>query len=224
MSRMLHDDKAPYFITIFIAAFCWTVVRTVDRLSALPLIEYSASISAQASGGSSNYTLRLRNISNDKVFSCVKVILRVPKESKFSFSISANPIPRLRGAMYVEPKVGQIAAGFAEIYLLNFSPGADLEYVFVGTGNDAIRLLAQICPAIDEVPVGTAKLKGKEEGSTKTKSDAPTHVLLIEKSLETSFIDNELAYLWSFLVLWGILMIALYAVDSHKADKNPDGE
>jgi hypothetical protein len=70
--RML-GEKAPYVVTLIVAALAWAVTHIVDRLLTTPLLTYRSQI-IQGAGNKSLY-LTLKNITKDKTFRNVHLII-----------------------------------------------------------------------------------------------------------------------------------------------------
>jgi hypothetical protein len=66
-------EKAPYIITLIVAALAWTLTHIVDRLLAAPLLTYQHQIIEN--GGKKSLYLTLKNITKDKTFQNVHLIL-----------------------------------------------------------------------------------------------------------------------------------------------------
>src|SRR5215467_10494168 len=66
-------DKAPYIITIIVAGLAWTVTHLADRLLGTPLLTYESRI--LQNGNDRTYYLVLKNITRDKTFKKVHLIL-----------------------------------------------------------------------------------------------------------------------------------------------------
>ncbi len=66
-------DKAPYIITIILAGLAWTVTHLADRLLGTPLLTYESRI--LRNGNDQTYYLVLKNITHDKTFKKVHLIL-----------------------------------------------------------------------------------------------------------------------------------------------------
>jgi hypothetical protein len=69
----MFADKAPYIVTIIVAGLAWALTHVVDRLLGTPLLTYQTQIT-ESSGKKSLY-VTLKNITRDKTFRNVRVIL-----------------------------------------------------------------------------------------------------------------------------------------------------
>jgi hypothetical protein len=69
-------DKAPYLVTVIVAALAWTFTHVVDRLLASPLVTYQEQL--DESGGKKKLSLTLKNISSEKTFRDIHLLMAVP--------------------------------------------------------------------------------------------------------------------------------------------------
>ena len=69
----MFTDKAPYIVTLIVAGLAWTLTHIVDRLLATPLLTYQQQIIEN--GGKKSLYLTLRNITRDKTFRNVRLIV-----------------------------------------------------------------------------------------------------------------------------------------------------
>ena len=67
------SDKAPYVVTIIVAALAWTITHIVDRLLTSSLVSYQQEFISNA--GKQELYLTLKNITPDKTFHDVHLIL-----------------------------------------------------------------------------------------------------------------------------------------------------
>jgi len=67
------SEKAPYIVTLVVAGMAWTLSHIVDPLLATPMLMYS--IQVLNDGGKKSIYLTLKNITRDKTFHDVRVII-----------------------------------------------------------------------------------------------------------------------------------------------------
>ncbi len=69
----MFSEKAPYILTLIVAGMAWTLSHIVDPLLATPMLTYS--IQVLNDGGKKSIYLTLKNITRDKTFRDVRVIV-----------------------------------------------------------------------------------------------------------------------------------------------------
>ncbi len=67
------SEKAPFIVTLIIAGMAWTLSHIVDQLLATPMLLYS--IQVLDAGGKKSVYLTLKNITRDKTYRDVRVII-----------------------------------------------------------------------------------------------------------------------------------------------------
>jgi hypothetical protein len=204
LSRLFFDDKAPYILTIFVASLAWTLVRSVDQLSGLPLIEYSVESETGAVTALEAKRIRLRNITLDKVFRCVKIVAAIQDGSKLKFSGNAPRSVTIRGNILVKPEVVEVLDSYAKIVLKNFPPGGDIEFALASSGKGDFQLLADSCA--DESGSEGDSSTGEQENKSATSKNRGGYAVLIEKSYRTVFMEHEMLFIWGVLALWALLI------------------
>jgi hypothetical protein len=221
-------DKAPYIITVFFAALAWTVVRTVDRLSGLPVIQYQTSVQSTDfldSQAGQMSTIRLRNITSATTFECLIFVVQAePPGSTYVFDKPADSRYIVRGTAVASGTVTVETPYLVQIKLERFWPGSDIEFGVTSFGNGAMTTKVQRCRTEDEPQSAFAGVGvvGKPE------KDSPFPVLL-ENGWQTSFVEHETYWLWGALLLWGLLLVILLIVsaclgDDGTATETPDAE
>lgn len=228
IKKIVLTDKAPYIITIFVAALAWTVVRTVDRLSALPVIEYQTS--AQSSDFLDSQpgqmsTVRLRNITLATTFECLIFVVQAdPPGGAYVFGRPADSRYIVRGTAIASGAVTVETPYLAQIKVTKFWPGSDLEFGVTSFGNGTISTKVQRCRIEDESHPASAdtSVAGKPE------KDSPFPILL-EKGWQTSFVEHETYWLWGALLIWVALLAILLVPsaclrDNEKLAESPDAE
>src|SRR5258708_4346482 len=154
INKALFTDKAPYLITLFVAALAWTVVRTVDRLSGLPVIQYQMSVQStdfvdSQSGQMS--TIRLRNITSTTTFECMIFVVQAePPGGKYVFDKPADSRYIVRGSAVASGTVTVETPYLVQIKLQRFFPGGDIEFGVTSFSNGALSTKVQRCRTEDE--------------------------------------------------------------------------
>ncbi|MGV3572450.1 MAG: hypothetical protein ACO1PB_17755 [Ramlibacter sp.] len=195
-------------ITLFIAALGWTGLRTSDRLTSSPFVEYELSertVSvrpAQPSTTTKRAALRIRNITHDHAFGCFKIdFVGSRKGAKLGHSDDQDQI-------YVG-NVGATASVVISQPMLwqweikDFLPRADLVLLVPFDGTDLPRLLVRPCES--RVPGAPGSYGGSPGGAL-----APA---LLPRSVLTRYVEHELMVLWTALGLW---LLALVWMTSQK--------
>jgi hypothetical protein len=95
------SEKTPYIITIFFAALAWTIIRTVDELTGLPIIEYNTStneVQFSRNYNSQSAGVRLRNITRNVTFGCLIFSVQAfSQDNRYLFIKSTDKRYILRG-------------------------------------------------------------------------------------------------------------------------------
>jgi hypothetical protein len=71
-------DKAPYIVTIVIAALAWALTHMADRLLSTPMIKYTTQ--EISSNNSKTIFLTFKNITRDKTFKGLQILLTAPSD------------------------------------------------------------------------------------------------------------------------------------------------
>jgi hypothetical protein len=78
-------EKAPYIVTVFIAALAWTVTHFVNRIVDSPTIEYKI-IKTQVQGNTYDYVVRITNLSSTSTFHNPEFTVIARGNAKLEFS------------------------------------------------------------------------------------------------------------------------------------------
>jgi hypothetical protein len=78
----MFSDKAPYIVTILLAALTWSLTHFADRLLATPMLRYE--IQDLSSQDRKTQFLTFKNITRDKTFRDVHLILAAPADGLFT--------------------------------------------------------------------------------------------------------------------------------------------
>ncbi len=200
--RLLVNDKTPLIVTVFVAVLSWTALRTNDRLTSTPFIEYRLA-ERQNEAGIPSVELRLRNLTTASKFDCF-VLTLVPRHAEpLKFGESSKVEYRLHGTALVLPTVSAATADEWNINIHGLAPGADLSIFIPTIGSGIPAVLADPCP-----------------GATAANTDKQVlEPILIELSWRTYFVEYELQILWTLLLFWlsGIMYILTLAGDKPPA-------
>jgi hypothetical protein len=69
----MFSEKAPFIVTLIIAGMAWTLSHIIDQLLATPMLLYSTQVIN--TGGKKSVYLTLKNITRDKTYRDVRVII-----------------------------------------------------------------------------------------------------------------------------------------------------
>jgi hypothetical protein len=203
---ILISEKSPYIITIFFAALSWTIIRTVDELAGLPIIEYRTS--PNEIGFSGNYHsqvagIRLRNITRNVIFDCLIFSVQAYSENnRYRFIRPATRRYILSGTSVVTGDSEVANTYFFQITIKNFYPGADIEFGVETSGQGQLRPRVIECPHDDIA-------KGDHATSEKSGTKESPFPVFLKQSMQTKFVENELFFLWTGLFVWLVLMILI---------------
>lgn len=202
------SEKAPYVVTLFVAALAWTTVRTSDRLSSVPFVEYRIT-PERSESGQSGVELRLRNVTAASKFDCFLLLLAPHKDASLKFGDLKDMDVRLRGTVLARPEPTHANEYEWEIKISKMSPGADLSLFIPSSGSGNAAVLVSPCPneVSTAVPAADNEAKKGVEKNEAPKSAAPSPPILIERSGLTFFVEYEIAILWVGLGGWLLLML-----------------
>lgn len=190
ISDMLAAEKAPYLVAAFIAAAAWTIVRTTDRLGALPLTEYQLRSDSE-SGRLQTTDIRLRNITTSGKFPCFGIAIASAGEPTISFDPTASHSVVIRGGVLSRVSKTAIEKEIATFTITDFAPGADVEIKLPTIGSGRPRLVVAACG-----------------GANRT--EQPALPLLIERSAQSFLVEHELGVLWAGLAIWLALILVMF--------------
>lgn len=204
----LSTDKAPLYVSMFFAALAWTLVRTVDRIAATPIVEYKVDPHSQsfASDGPDRVIgVHFRNMSASRPIDCLYVFLGVPmKNSASDPTLKLNKftpsVLRINGPVFANVTIQFATTSNAEVELTNFPLGADIELGIRASGEDNLRVRARTC------------------AQPKTTGVSAAMPVMLERSATTRLIEHELHVLWAGLVLWSLVLLGLATARSRRAD------
>lgn len=173
----LLAEKAPYLLTLFVAACGWLVTYTVGRYEKAPLVEYSTKSSAGGTGGNSAmaFTTTVRNISPTGLIACVHLQFVARDTQGMVVPLKNQELVRLSGPM---TDVIFADRDKAVIFQMDLHPAASVELPVSATVSAALTTTLAPC----ELPTG--------------QTVAGPLPVLMETSLKTSLIRNSLEVLW----------------------------
>jgi hypothetical protein len=202
------SDKAPLVLTLFVAAIGWTTARTTDRLSSTPFLEYRLD-PAELKPAKPAVDVRVRNITTQHTFGCVRVMVVEPQLAmKKFFGARAEGTQVLRGTVLAKSDVLRAQDHEWEVEFTDLGPGADIAFRVPLVSYELPKLLFRTCP-----PRATAEDSDEDDesaaGPDKSKEGGkPPSPVLVEQSFQTWFVEHEIPVLWSVLVVWLMLLIA----------------
>lgn len=173
----LLAEKAPYLLTLFVAACGWLVTYTVGRYEKAPLVEYSTKSDVSGVGGSAakSFTTTVRNISPGGLIACVRLLFVARDKSGIEVPLRNQELVRLSGPM---TDVIFTDREKAVVFQMDLHPAAAVELPVSATVSAALTTTLAQC----ELPTGQPVA-------------GPLPVLM-ETSLKTSLIRNSLEVLW----------------------------
>jgi hypothetical protein len=128
-------DKAPYAVTIVMAALTWAVTHLADRLLSTPMVKYSVQRLSTKDG--QTLYLTFKNVTRDKTFKQLQLVLTAPSNGVI---ISGAVIP-------VEPasegdRPYRVAGRTFEFTFPEFQPGWQIELSvnYTGSAQPSLRL------------------------------------------------------------------------------------
>jgi hypothetical protein len=198
------SDKAPLVLTLFVAAIGWTTVRTTDRLSSTPFLEYRLD-PAELKPAKPAVDVRVRNITTQHTFRCVRVMVVEPQlaMTKF-FGARAEGTQVLRGTVLAKSDVLRAQDHEWEVEFTDLGPGADIAFRVPLVSYELPKLLFRTCP-----PRATIEDADEDDGSAPGpgKSKGMPSPVLVEQSFQTWFVEHEIPVLWSVLIVWLMLLV-----------------
>jgi hypothetical protein len=128
-------DKAPYIVTILMAALTWSLTHIADRLLATPMIRYEVqNLSTQ--GRQAQY-LTFKNITRDKTFRGLRLVLTAAADGQFTQGAVIPFQPASEG-----DRPYQLAGRTFEFTFPEFQPGWKIEISvgYTGSAPPTLRL------------------------------------------------------------------------------------
>jgi hypothetical protein len=157
----LMNEKAPYIVTLFVAALSWTVIRTADRLAGVPFVEYRIT-TVLNDAGVHGIDVRLRNITQASRFDCFTITLATRRRDCLKFGDPMHQRHQLRGSVFASFTVKRAKPDEWEIEAASVSPGADIALFVPASGEGVPALLASACDT-----TVTSAGASKDEGGKK---------------------------------------------------------
>lgn len=201
----LQAEKAPYVVTLFVAALGWTALRTSDRLQQTPFVEYRTTHEAVQQKGGARYALvHIRNVTTAHSFDCFRLEFVGPPNA-FG-AVAANSYFSYRGTVASRARVELAQSANWRWEVKDFMSGADMVLGVPLQGDTRFQVMTRPC---DAAPAAEAKGEGAKDGA---KSKTPAAPLLLERSLQTFYVEYELALLWIGLLVWLMTLVVLNAL------------
>jgi hypothetical protein len=131
----MFSDKAPYLVTLIVAGLAWTITHLADRLLAAPLLTYHSQILASA--GKKSFYLTFKNITRDKTFRNVRLILTAARGDVLTEAAVIPVQPAWEG-----DQPGTTAGRTFEYTFSEMQPGSQFEVsvVFGGPDRPTLRM------------------------------------------------------------------------------------
>jgi hypothetical protein len=207
-ARLLQDflagDKAPYVVTLFVAAFTWVAHRTTDRLATVPFIEYRIT-SDENEKGVPGLTLRIRNLTEGTRFDCVLITLKPRAKDALAFGDPLQQRHRIRGTALTLMTAEVTKADEWAVRATNVAPGTDNSLFIPAHGNNAKpAAMVQQCTDVVEVSEGEPSAPSENKAEGRASGAVP---VLIPWGFRTFFVEHELIILWSSLGAWLLLLL-----------------
>lgn len=182
-----YSDKAPIVITLLAAAIGWATVRTAEKLSETPFLEYRLESSVDDKGA--NWVeLRFRNITRKFSFKCLSVSLLAPNGSREEiFTGEHVQVIRSIVAPVSREEPGKTADEIAFDFK-NLSPGADIAV--------KLQTVRNVMPS---VVVAACRDSNIDE-------NAP-HI--VPASFQTWFVEHEFEAIWGAIAIWLFAVVAI---------------
>lgn len=201
-----RSEKAPYVVTLFVAALTWTMLRTSDRLVNTPFIEYRID-PVRIDNKLDGVEIRFRNITPSSSFECFLVTVASSSPDKLRFGDPTVQRHFLRGTVAAALTVTRAKPDEWEIQATDLLPGADIALQVPVIGKDEPRIMVRQC--LEDEP----GIKSEDrEGSKKKTSPRPGIPTLLHRSLTTWFVEFELLILWAALGVWFTAMAGVILV------------
>lgn len=201
LSAALRADKAPYVVTLFIGALCWTGLRTSERLADSPMVEYQLSHQSIRGAGGDVFSyahLRLRNTTHKKIFECFKIDV-VSKNSSLIDNADNQTLTYI-GNVGTTATVVISKNSIWQWSITNFAPGADIILGIPMVGFSLPKLLVRPCSPTQSSVGPNAP-------------DSPPPPTLIERSMVTFYVEHEMPILWAGLMFWLLTLVALNSLN-----------
>lgn len=202
----LTNEKAPYIVTLFVAAAAWTVVRTTDRLASVPFVEYTVGSEA-VTGKQPRLAIRLRNVTAASRFDCFELSVVKRDGQRLEFGEAGNQTVRVRGTVATLVKFIKSDRDEWGVIVTNMSPGADLTLgipVKTQLADERPAVLVSACPGAMANSGDRGERSNKESPKSAPQAMPP---ILLESSITTFFVAYELVLLWSGLAGWLLLLL-----------------
>src|SRR5579862_4471686 len=124
----------PIIVTLAIGVLGWTLTHIVDRIEGSPALKYSTE--HQVSGANSTISLTIKNITDDKTFRKLTIVLAAPPQSTFKDARILPIEPAFEGD---EP--WQLAGRAAKFTIPAIQPGWEFKITgqYSGSGQAVVR-------------------------------------------------------------------------------------
>jgi hypothetical protein len=202
LKELFTSEKAPYIATLFVAALSWVTVRTIDRLTGTPFIEYRIT-QGSSDTGASGVVLRIRHITESSRFECVLLTVATRAQETLKFGDPLEQRHGIRGTALTLLTVRITKPDEWVVEATNVAPGTDNTLFIPTSGSGSPVAMVQPCVPRSEVAEGAAEA-GAEKGEQRAAGQGP---VLIEAGVRTFLVQHELELLWGALLAWLLLLI-----------------
>ncbi len=182
----MSAEKAPYIVTVFIAALGWTVTHFVDRIVNSPTIEYKIT-KTPVTGNAHDFSIRITNLSTTSTFRNPEFTVVARGNAKLKFS---NENTTVRAT---PPANAANAAAVVQTDAVSFTvpvlpPKAEFELVTRFTGDG------------EAIFMGRPAERGEDS------------FLLVEESLQTRLARYEFCVIGAGLLIWALGILLWFIV------------
>ena len=217
---VILSEKAPYVVTLFVAALGFVVWQTLDRYNRVPTLEYAvdrtavlgdvASVLGAASTVifpttlpalyESGYTVLLTNISSTHVIRCVRVDLLLLPRAGGTSPVVSNWLSSTSGSRPVRQQVGS-DKDRPSTTVLGMQPGQWVELRLNAKHVGSTSVLARAC--------------GSEEGVAEQMTDLP---VIVPRSAATVFARHAFTLFGLGLLMWCAILVAAFVHRMKKSE------
>ncbi|HEX5682741.1 MAG TPA: hypothetical protein VFY73_01790 [Ideonella sp.] len=203
-------------MTLFAAAVGWTTIRTADRLSSAPFVEYRIEQSTPP-GPNGLVSVRIRNITATQRFGCFNLLVATPDLQRSDFFGPAEGYTQvLRGTVLAQTRLARVRGYEWDVQFTDISPGADIAANIPVKKPGTPKLLIRPCLTVASATSAEADRKAarEDEGEEAETSKPLPAPILVEQTIETWFVENEIRLLWAAMFVWLLALMALKLLSS----------
>jgi hypothetical protein len=170
----MASDNTPFIVTLVIGVLGWTLSHIADRIEQSPAIKYS--LTQETVGPNSWVNLDIKNITENKKFKNLTIVLAAPDKSSFK---DAQIVPRPPAFEGDAP--WRLAGRTAQFTIPAIQPGWEFHIMgeYNGTGKAVVRFISD---------------------------DSESVVRAIEPSIETWLAEYESDILYGLVIVWLLVL------------------